>query len=231
MRRLITLLVAVPFVVWLLRQCRKPSGWLGARFVRTMNIAHAPLTDWGLTHVTVGPTDVMLDVGCGGGRTVQKLAALAPEGRVCGVDYSAASVSASRRTNAEAIAAGRVKIEHASVAALPFADETFDLVTAVETHYYWPDLDANVREVLRVLKPGGLFALIAETVRDRQPNPVYHVVMAVLRAAHLTTTQHADLLTRAGFTDVSVDTKKRGWICATGRRPSSSASRLISHRE
>jgi len=51
------------------------------------------------------------------------------------------------------------------------AKETFDLVTAVETHYYWPDLDANVREVLHVPKPGGTFALIAETARDRQPNP------------------------------------------------------------
>ncbi|HJZ73180.1 MAG TPA: class I SAM-dependent methyltransferase [Vicinamibacterales bacterium] len=196
-----------------------------------MNITHSRLTDWGLTHVTVGRADVILDVGCGGGRTVQKLAALAPEGRVWGVDYSAACVSASRRTNAEAIAADRVKIELASVSALPFADETFDLVTAVETHYYWPDLDANVREVLRVLKPGGTFALIAETARDRQPNPLYHVVMAVLRAAHLTSTQHADLLTRAGFTDVSVDTKKIGWICATGRRPSSSGSHWRSHRE
>jgi len=218
-RRLIALLIATPLVVWLLRQCRKPSGALGARFVRTMNVAHAPLTDWGLTHVTVGPADVMLDVGCGGGRTVQKLAALAPDGRVWGVDYSAASVSASRRTNAEAIAASRVQIELASVSALPFADETFDLVTAVETHYYWPDLDANVGEVLRVLKQGGTFALIAETARDRQPNPLYHAVMTLLGAAHLTAAQHADLLRRAGFTDVRVDTKKRGWICATGRRP------------
>jgi len=231
MRRLITLVVAVPLVVWFLRQCRKPSGPLGARLVRAMNITHSRLTDWGLTHVSVKRDDVMLDVGCGGGRTVQKLVALAPEGRVWGIDYSAASVSASRRTNAEAIAADRVKIELASVAALPFADETFDLVTAVETHYYWPDLDANVREVLRVLKPGGTFALIAETARDRQPNPLYHAVMALLRAAHLTTAQHTDLLTRAGFTDVSVDTKKSGWICATGRRPLSSGSQLPSNRE
>jgi len=78
MRRLITLLVAVPLVVWLLRQCRKPSGWFGARVARTMNVAHASLTNWGLTHVTIGRADVILDVGCGGGLTVQKLAALAP---------------------------------------------------------------------------------------------------------------------------------------------------------
>src|SRR5262245_1183810 len=111
MRRLITLLAAVPLVVWFLRQCRKPSGPLGARVVRAMNVTHSRLTDWGLTHVSVKRDDVMLDVGCGGGRTVQKLVALAPEGRVWGIDYSAASVNTSRRTNAEAIAADRVNIE------------------------------------------------------------------------------------------------------------------------
>jgi ubiquinone/menaquinone biosynthesis C-methylase UbiE len=184
-----------------------------------MNIAHAALTDWGLSHVKVGRADTILDVGCGGGRTVQRLATLAPEGKVWGVDYSSASVAASQRTNADAIAAGRVRIELGSVAALPFADRTFDVVTAVETHYYWPDLEANLREILRVLKPGGTVALIAETVRDRQPNPLYFIVMPLLGAAHLTTAQHAELLTRAGFGDVAVDTRKGGWMSATGRRP------------
>ena len=49
---------------------------------------------------------------------------------------------------------------------LPFPDGMFDLVTAVETHYYWPDLVADMREVLRVLKPGGTFVLIAEAYKD-----------------------------------------------------------------
>jgi ubiquinone/menaquinone biosynthesis C-methylase UbiE len=206
-------------MMWLLRQCRRPSGILGARVARAMNIAHERLTAWGLTHVVIAPTATILDVGCGGGRTVQTLASLAPHGRVYGIDYSAASVAASRRTNADAIADGRVSIALASVAAIPFGDATFDVVTAVETHYYWPDLDANVREVFRVLKPSGAFALIAETVRDGQPNPLYRIMMPLLGAAHLTRADHRDLLARAGFTDVVVDTRKNGWICATGRRP------------
>jgi len=182
-------------------------------------IGHAALTDWGLTHVTVNPADACLDVGCGGGRTVQKLAAIAVAGRVCGIDYSEASVRASRRTNADAIVAGGVTIALASVAALPYPDRTFDVVTAVETHYYWPDLEANQREVLRVLKPGGTLALIAETVLDRQKNPLYFVVMPLLGAAHLTTAEHEQVLTRAGFADAAVDSRASGWMCATGRRP------------
>ena len=219
MRRLISLAIAIPLVVWVMRQCRRPSGALGRRVARVMNLTHAGLTEWGLTHVAIAPTATLLDIGCGGGRTVQTLAALAPQGRACGVDYSAASAAVARETNADAIAAGRVSIARASVASLPFRADSFDVVTAVETHYYWPDLDANVREVFRVLKPAGTFALIAETVRDGQPNPLYRVAMPLLGATHLTTADHRQLLTRAGFVDVAVDVRKNGWICATGRRP------------
>ena len=152
---------------------------------------------------------------------MQELAALAPEGRVYGIDYSKASVAASRRTNVRGIQAGRVRIELGSVASLPFADHTFDVVTAVETHYYWPDLPANMREVLRVLKPGGTIALIAEVHRRRGFDAHERLVMRLLRAAYMSPTEHQDLLTQAGFTGVStIQGPRSGWICAIGRRPS-----------
>jgi len=222
MRRLITLAIGIPLMVWVARQCRKPTGVLGRSIARVMNMTHSALTDWGLSHVSVGRADRILDVGCGGGRTIQKLATIAPDGHVSGLDYSAASVDVARHTNAAAIAAGRVMVEQGSVAALPFGDRTFDLVTAVETHYYWPDLESSLREVVRVLKPGGAFVLVAETVKDRQPNPLYRVAMPLLGARYLTTDQHVDLFHRAGFVDVAVDTRGTGWLCATGkRRPNS----------
>jgi ubiquinone/menaquinone biosynthesis C-methylase UbiE len=179
------------------------------------------MTDWGLQQVMVPKNAVILDVGCGGGRTVRRLAALAPEGKVVGLDYSAASVAVSRETNAQDIENGRVRIEQGSVAALPFPDRTFDIVTAVETHYYWPDLPANVREILRVLKPGGTFALIAETYRGGPFRLVYGIVMPLIRAAFLSDAEHRDLLTQAGFTEVATKhVSGKNWICATGRRPS-----------
>ena len=153
MLRILRFLLAILVAVWVLRQVRKPSGWLGMRMAQAMNLSHATMTDWGLQQLTAVKGAAILDVGCGGGRTVQKLASLAPEGTVIGLDYSPASVAVSRETNAKEIEAGRVRIEQGSVAALPFPDGAFDIVTAVETHYYWPDLPANVREILRVLNP------------------------------------------------------------------------------
>ena len=220
MFKLLRLVLLILLVAWVFRQVRKPSGWLGKRVVRAMNLGHASMTEWGLQQIKVPANGAILDVGCGGGETVRKLAALAPEGRVIGLDYSTASVEVSRDTNAQEIEAGRVKIAQASVAALPFPDRTFDIVTAVETHYYWPDLPANVGEILRVLKPAGTFALIAETYRGGPFRLLYGMVMPLLRAAYLSDAEHRDLLTQAGFTEVStMHTSGRNWICATGRRP------------
>lgn len=135
-RHILIDVAAIAAAIVILRQCRKPS-WLPGWFILwRMNERHLRVTNWGLGHVPIEKRFTVLDVGCGGGRTIQTLAERASEGKVCGIDYSATSVAVARRTNAAAIAAGRVAIEPASVSQLPYPDATFDLVTAVETHYY-----------------------------------------------------------------------------------------------
>jgi SAM-dependent methyltransferase len=199
-------LVALPY---LLNQVRKPTKWTGRFFLWMMNLSHAGLTDWGLTHVTIGKAFTILDVGCGGGRTIGKLAALATEGVVHGVDYANGSVAASRA----AIKAGRVAIAQASVSRLPFPDNTFDLVTAVETQYYWPDLVKDMQEVLRVLKPGGTLLVIAEsyaTGKSRIKLPNF---------ARLSVNEHRDLFLTAGYQQIQVfEERRKGWLCAIGAK-------------
>jgi ubiquinone/menaquinone biosynthesis C-methylase UbiE len=176
------IVLAIVLVGILVTQCRKPWGWLGRRVARSMNITHSRLTDWGLGHVAVEKDHTILDVGCGGGETVHKLAALARDGKVYGIDYSKASVAASQSRNAQLIQAGRIAIAHGSVSHLPFTGPTFDLVTAVETHYYWPDLSSDMREILRVLKPGGRLVIIAEAYKGRRFDLLYRPIMKVLGA-------------------------------------------------
>ena len=201
-------------------QAGKPSGWLGRFVLWTMNRGHSSLTDWGLPHVAVGARDVVLDVGCGGGRTVGKLATLAREGRVCGLDHSETSVAVSRRANRRWIAEGRVEIRQGSVSALPYADATFDLVTAVETHFFWPDLPHDLQEVRRVLKPGGRVLLIAEFYNGGKHTRYAERLSRFVGMASLTVDEHRELLSKAGFADVEVtEESRRGWLCAIGRKP------------
>ena len=209
----------------LLGQVRKPGRWVGRPFLWMMNLSHSPLTTWGLEHVVIGRDFVILDVGCGGGATVSRLAAAAPEGRVCGIDYANGSVAVSRRKNAALIAAGRVDIRKASVSQLPFDPGTFDLVTAIETHYYWPDLAGSMREIRRVLKPGGTLIIIAESYRGSRFDALQRVIMKPLKSAHLSADEHRELFTTAGYSDVRViEHRGRGWICAIGHESSAPRS-------
>ena len=108
---------------------------------------------------------------------MNRLSAIATHGTVCGVDYADGSVAVARRTNASLIAAGRVDIRKASVSQLPFADGTFDLATAIETHYYWPDLVGSMQEIRRVLKPGGVLIMIAENYKGGRFDRLQRVAM------------------------------------------------------
>ena len=212
----------------MINQCRKPTGWLGRFVLWRMNSSHSKLTDWGLGHVSVGKDDTILDVGCGGGRTVSKLAAIATEGKVYGIDYSEESVAASKRTNARGIDIVRVEIRQGSVSQLPFSDSMFDLVTGVETHFFWPDLPGDVREIFRVLKPGGTLILIAEVYggSKTKAGQLAERYSAQTGLKLLTVDQHRELFVEAGYSDVRiVEERDKGWICAIGGK-TSDAERL-----
>ena len=202
------------------RQCRKPSNRTGRAVLHRMNVSHAELTTWALSHVQIGPAFAMLDVGCGGGRTIERLASAAPDGKTYGIDYSEESVAVARETNRAQIERGRVDVQQGTVSSLPFADDTFDLVVAVETHYYWPDLPSDVREVMRVLRAGGTFLLVAETYRGRKNDWLYRPAMRLLlHATYLSVEEHQRLLSDAGYVRVEVfEDRSRGWISAVGRK-------------
>ena len=204
----------------IMKQCRKPEGWLGRMMVGWLNLSHSNLTDWGLSHIQVAGNDKILDVGCGGGRTILKLAGMAPEGSVVGIDYSEDAVAVSRRTNRKLIEAGRVDIRRGIVSSLPFLDDVFDLVTAVETHYFWPDLVDDLREVKRVLKPGGIVAVIGEGYKNEKYDARNQRWGEQHGIAFHSVGEFDQLLAAAGYSGIEISEEyDRGWICGVGRKP------------
>jgi SAM-dependent methyltransferase len=204
-------------------QCRKPSGLFGRFILWNMNRRHSKLTDWGLGHVLIKINDKILDIGCGAGRTIGKLAVMASAGKVYGIDYSQDSVAAAQRANARLIASGRVEIQHGTVSQLPFVNDTFDLITAIETHLFWPNLPQDFREVFRVLKSGGELLIVAEIYRGgKHLEGVRKKIFDKHLAANmnlLTLDEHRALFARAGFSEVQIfEELDKGWICARGRK-------------
>ncbi|HET7106753.1 MAG TPA: class I SAM-dependent methyltransferase [Candidatus Acidoferrum sp.] len=222
--KIVKVIVVAGAAVYVAGQVRKPDRFAGRLFAMLMNRSHSKLTNWGLTHVQVAKSFSILDAGCGGGRTIEKLALMAANGKVCGIDYAGGSVATSRARNKDLIRAGRVDIQQASVSKLPFAANTFDLVTAIETQYYWPDLVNDMREILRVLKPGGTLVIIAETYKGGSRDLLLGTAMKMLGSRSLGVEDHRELFAQAGYTGVEVfEEKNKGWICVTGKKPAAVA--------
>ena len=109
-----------------------------------------------------------------------------------------------------------------SVSQLPFPDNVFDLVTAAETHYFWPDLAADTREVFRVLRPGGTVILIVEAYKGAKTAAakLAEKVLPLAGMTLLSVDEHRELFTTAGYSDVRViEEPGKGWICSIGRKP------------
>jgi ubiquinone/menaquinone biosynthesis C-methylase UbiE len=150
------------------------------------------------------------------------LAAIATRGKVYGVDYSDESVAVTKRTNARWMDLGRVEVCQGSVSQLPFPDDKFDLMTAVETHFWWPNLLGDMREVFRVTQPGGRLILIAEVYKGANTPTSRLAEKYASRTGMilLSVEEHRALCTNAGYTDVQVyEEREKGWICAIGRKP------------
>ncbi|MCC4767150.1 methyltransferase domain-containing protein [Methanosarcina sp. DH1] len=204
-----------------MNQCRKPVGEAGKLVADEMNINHYELTSWGLGKIDIKQDSIILDIGCGGGRTVNRLALLAPEGKVFGIDYSNDCVNWSIEFNKGLIDSGKVEIHNASVEKIPFEDNKFDWALAVETVYFWPNLLQNFSEIKRVLKPSGRIMIINEmyasqSFKDR--NDPY------VKAGNLklhTPQELEELLKKAGYVNIQTHlVENKNWMCCIGEKSS-----------
>ena len=152
---------------------------------------------------------------------MSKLAAIATQGKVYGIDHSTESVAMAIRTNKQWVDVARVEVREASVSRLPFSDGAFDVVTAVETHFWWPALPTDLREVLRVLKPGGRLIIIAEVYKGAEAFASRAAEKYSERTgmAFLSVEEHRELFRNTGYLDAQVIAEPRkGWICCVGSK-------------
>ena len=143
---------------------KKPSGFLGKIMVNGMNGGgHAAMANWALESIEIPDDYKILDIGCGGGGNIARMLKFVPKGSVWGIDFSTVSVGKSLKVNAKAVKESRCQVIEGNVSNLPFDECSFDMVTAFETIYFWPDIEHCFSEVKKVLKPGGQFVIVNES--------------------------------------------------------------------
>ena len=197
----------------LFTQCAHPQGRMGRAMLKFMNLCHAPLTNWGLNLVDMQDGWTMLDIGCGGGATLKRLLKRSQGAKVYGIDISEESVAKAIKVNADVIDK-QVFVQQGSAEKLPYEDGKFDLVTAVETVYFWPNLPNCLQEVCRVLKPKGHFAIMVEVVDT--DSKWTHVVEGMTA---YTPEQLKQFLDDAGFAQTEIHRKKPSYATILGVKP------------
>ncbi|MFL6053111.1 MAG: class I SAM-dependent methyltransferase [Actinoallomurus sp.] len=98
--------------------------------------------------------DQVLEVGYGPGGLI-RLLQLTPAKRICGVDPSREMRDLAGRPHRAQIAAGRIDLRLGTADRTGFSDAAFDRVVSVNNVAIWPDLEAGLRELHRVTRPGG----------------------------------------------------------------------------
>jgi SAM-dependent methyltransferase len=190
-------------------QYRCPNGFLGRNVAANMNKRHYDLTTWGLKHVNLKLHSVILDVGCGGGKTISRLAKRAFIRKVYGIDYSEDMVDFSRQVNKKFVASNRVEIVSSTVEKTGFKDDFFDLVTAIETYYFWPNLPEAFQEIKRILKKGGYLLIINEMVMDGLYEVVNSEIIAKTHVQLVPLQEMQRILLSAGYNNIKVYRKRK----------------------
>ena len=195
---------------------RKPKGIGGKIMVAMMNFGHADMANWGLQFLDIPENADILDCGCGGGANIKRLLGKYQNSIVKGIDYSEISVEKSRKVNDKAIKNGRCEILQANVMRLPFEQDSFDIVTAFETIYFWPDLQQSFRQIYHVLKSGGTFFICNESNGDTNKDDKW--VEKIGGMTIYNDTQIKSVLEQTGFSHIQIEKNEKGWICVIAEK-------------
>jgi len=171
------------------------NRWAEAGRGDDMERSHLPIVEPMLALIEFKPHDRVLDVGCGTGWLVRRMASLVSAGLAAGVD-----VSDAMRERAETLSAElpNVVFARGGADAIPWDSGFFTTVLSVESAYYWPDPAKGLREISRVLAPGGSAWILINYYRD---NPHCHQWGELLKVpTHLFSAEEwAELFRQTGF--------------------------------
>lgn len=189
----------------LVEQCKDPKGLLGVIMIRIMNIVDTGLNKWALRKISC-TSGKILDIGCGGGKTVCMISKMCPNCNIFGIDYSKTAVKTTIMKNKRKVRKGNIIISQVSVSSMPFSDNFFNYITAIRTHYFWPNLKQDIQEVFRVLSKGGKFLILSELYKIN-----YHM------KRYNTNESLKELLKDAGFETVEIYEKNQ-CICVVAEK-------------
>ncbi len=184
-----------------MNQTRKPNGFLGKMMLKGMNMGHAKLSDFGISTLPNREFFNIAELGCGGGRNIDALLNKYSKARIVGVDYSPLSVEKAKEFNKKNMS--RCEIRQGDVSKLDLPKNKFDLVTAFETIYFWPNIDKCFKNVFEILNDNGYFLIVNELEGEDKSSLKYEEMIEGLKVYKIVELEC--ILKDAGFSEVVVN--------------------------
>ena len=194
-------------------QFRLPVGLVGRLAGWWMNRENARMNRLAVTLLAAGANDSVLELGFGPGQAIEMLVEQTAAPRIVGIDPSAVMLEQARERNRAAIESGRVRLLQAAVEELPLGDHEFSKVFAVSNFHDWQSRSHGLRQIRRVLQPGGMLLIC---LRRAPRRPGWFTKPGVTPDE---LTADTALLKAEGFRDVRIVERRvgQGLICLTAR--------------
>jgi ubiquinone/menaquinone biosynthesis C-methylase UbiE len=189
-------------------QVEKPTGFFGRILARGMAWGHRSFYKNTAKILNLQPEDKYLEIGFGSGLFIKKYASHVS--RMAGLDYSEDMVNLARSINKNLIKSGKAEFKQGDVSDLPWNDNEFSVVVGIETFFFWSEPEASLKEIFRVLAPGGRLVLEMAYNKDEGRDHTKQIEKYNLRLYG--SEELKALLTDAGFSDISIGYFKSLWI-------------------
>src|SRR5882672_9941016 len=174
------------------------NDWARAGRGEGMEKGHRPVGEQAIELMAIRAGARVLDVGCGSGWATRLMAETAFNGRVVGIDIADEMIRLTRDTSSSL---PNVEFQVASAERLPFVDDEFTHAFSMESLYYYADVLGALREICRVLEPGGLFLTVVDLYAENRPSHQW-IDQLKVPVQLLSTAQYHSLFLQAGFANV-----------------------------
>jgi ubiquinone/menaquinone biosynthesis C-methylase UbiE len=175
------------------------NDWARAGRGEGMEKGHRPVGEQAIELMAISRDARVLDVGCGSGWATRLMAAKASDGRAVGIDIADEMIKLARESS---MSTSNVEFHIAGAERLPFRDAEFTHAFSMESLYYYADIPGALREIKRVLEPGGRFVTVVDLYQENLPSHQW-VDQLKVPVQLLSSAEYRSLFEHAGFVNVS----------------------------
>jgi len=193
-------------------QFAKPTGFFGKILAKGMARGHKEFYKNTLKAINPKTDDKYLEIGFGSGVFINKY--LSHLSKIAGIDYSGDMVKLASGINKNLVKSGKAEFKQGLASSLPWNDNEFTIVTAIEVFFFIDETEKTLNEIFRVLKPGGRLIIEMAFNKDDGVDHKRHIKKMNLKL--YSGEEMKKLLKKVGFKNITIQYYKAIWIPIKG---------------